>query len=787
MENNLENSFGRITVLPEDEEVAKQQIAEDLSLYGSRPDPLDAVEVNEHTQLSNLPSKRSAAEFDAPVDRPVKVRRKKESKEFGFETVTAMDWNSGATPLDAWLNQSAVPSIVPLPQTQRNTSGSSSDDLAVKELEDLKFFRTIHIEGVEEPKSIGTPGNYAMDLTILEPRTQIYLRNILDRYPLLPSYLALRLAKANCARANRLDLKRHNRGDQITSKPLQSSGHNRPQPSKRWSSIDDVAQSPKPLGYSQDGTSPDLPHPRTNKQRPYSCATCPRSFARLPNLKRHEQSHIGERSFSCGQCTQCFSRRVHLLRHQRVVHMTGHMTGPPLSREFRHQVTLNAPTAMIRQADEIPLTYLKKGSPYAVTIHDSRKGPQSTGLSRYRTVFRISFEDEQQRQNPSACWQYWKESRGVPESILRGGKLEAIEYVGPNSGRYTKEPHIKLETAYLDKFSVTWSPAPDSMTASCSILLRFNFLCTDFSQSKGVEGVPVRLYAETETSFSDTSNPLLGPTAEICFCRIKLFKGLGADVKLLIDERRIDRTVHKLEQQIALIENGNKDSGSVNKGVDQLPGKVSKCGRALWVSSQGSNGRSAAESDLHTKLAEMRYMLSSSHCISVFHAEGGEQDDLDDFSELDPEASTFRQQPSSRTTCMICSKSDHQLEDCPFRKREFSNSRASAGFWTIGGSRSRASSVQSQSSKRNSSLHGSGRLDLEDQDLSFPDNRSRRSSASFSESSAAFPPPPVYIERERLPSTDGGKEIMDEAPKPLRFFCDICEQEIEVLRRRDWQ
>lgn len=69
----------------------------------------------------------------------------------------------------------------------------------------------------------------------------------------------------------------------------------------------------------------------------------------------------------------------------------------------------------------------------------------------------------------------------------------------------------------------------------------------------------------------------------------------------------------------------------------------------------------------------------------------------------------------------------------------------------------------------------------------FSDDRSRRSSASFSESSAAFPPPPVYIERERLPSTDGDKEIMDEAPKPLRFFCDICEQEIEVLRRRDWQ
>ena len=167
----MQDSFRRITVLPEDEEVAQKQIAEDLSLYGSRPDPPDAVDINEHSQLSNLPRKRSAAESDAAVNRPAKVRRKEESKEFSFQRITAMDWNSGATPLDAWLNQSAVPSIVPLPQTQKNQSSSSSDDLAAKELEDLKVSRSIHIEGSEEPRSIETPRDSAIDLTIFKPRT----------------------------------------------------------------------------------------------------------------------------------------------------------------------------------------------------------------------------------------------------------------------------------------------------------------------------------------------------------------------------------------------------------------------------------------------------------------------------------------------------------------------------------------------------------------------------------------------------------------------------------------
>ncbi|MCJ1265253.1 hypothetical protein MMC22_005128 [Lobaria immixta] len=483
LENNLEDSFRCITILPEDEEIAKKQIAEDMSLYGSRLDPPDAVEVDEHNQLSNLPPKRSVAEFDAA-------------------RITAIDWNSGATPLDAWLNQSAVPSIVPLHQTQRNQSSSSSDNLAAKELEDLKVFRTIHIEGIEEPKSVGIPRNSAIDLTTLEPSTQIYLRNILDRYPLLPSYLALRLAKANCIRANRLEITRHNRRDQLPSKPVQVNGHD---------------CSPSSVG-SESSDSPD-------------------------------------------------------------------------AERFFDRMGLNVPK------DHIP------------ALMEDQKAQEK----------RIRERLEQQCQ------------------ALRS---------------HTEE-----------------DPLTDEQ---------------------------------------------------------------GRDV------------LHRHQQKLQ--------------------------------SSQGSIVRSAAEDDRHTRLAKMHLLPLSTRPTSVLNVRGGERDDPDYFPVIFPGGSRFVQ---SLKSCTICSKSDHQLEDCPYQKRE--------GFWWVTGSRSRASSVHSQSSKRNSSLHGSGRLDLEDQDLSFPGDRLRRSSASFSESSAAFPPPPVYIERERYPPADGSKEIMDQAPKPLRFFCDICEQEVEFLRRRDWQ
>ena len=294
---------------------------------------------------------------------------------------------------------------------------------------------------------------------------------------------------------------------------------------------------------------------------------------------------------------------------------------------------------MIRQVDEIPVTYLNKGQAYAVTVHDSVGTPQSTGPVKYRTVVRISFEDEQQRQRPSACWQLWKEGRGLAEAHQRGGKLQAVEFVDPNQGgdAETRKPRVELETAFFDCFSVTWSPAPGSSTASCSVSVRFNFLSTDFSHSKGVKGIPVRLCAKTEMITSGTPDSPPGPTAEVCFCKVKLFRDHGAERKLSNDIAHIKKTIDKLKQQISQVENGVKDvgkrkrSGSGSKPNSHRTGKVVKHKRTWSVSSQGSGGRPAAEDDLHMKLATMQDMFSSTRPASVLYLRGYEQDDPDAF------------------------------------------------------------------------------------------------------------------------------------------------------------
>ena len=291
---------------------------------------------------------------------------------------------------------------------------------------------------------------------------------------------------------------------------------------------------------------------------------------------------------------------------------------------------------MIKQADEIPVTYLNKGQAYTVSICDSMGLGPTPGPVKYRTVIRISFEDEQQRQRPSACWQLWKEGRGLAEAHQRGGKLQAVEYVDPNQGgdEETKRPRVELETASFDCFSVTWTPTPGSSTAECSVAVRFNFLSTDFSHSKGVKGIPVRLCAKTEMISSGTPDSPPGPTSEVCFCKVKLFRDHGAERKLSNDVAHIKKTIDKLKQQITQVESGVKEAGKrkrsgADKGGTHRPGKVLKHKRTWSVSSQGSNGRPAVEEDLHMKLATMQDMFTSTRPVSVLYLKGYEQDDPD--------------------------------------------------------------------------------------------------------------------------------------------------------------
>lgn len=292
---------------------------------------------------------------------------------------------------------------------------------------------------------------------------------------------------------------------------------------------------------------------------------------------------------------------------------------------------------MIKHADEIPVTYLNKGQAYTLSIVDTTPSQVPVVSTRYRTYVRISFEDEQQRRKPAACWQLWKEGRGTNEAHQRGGRLQAVEFVnqGPKAGEPSGRQSVELSSASFDGFVVTWS-SPTHGPAECAVAVRFNFLSTDFSHSKGVKGIPVRLCAKTEQLPNNMPSSAQDSQPEICYCRVKLFRDHGAERKLSNDVAHVKRTIEKLKQQISQADSGMQDlakrkrSSLPSKPSSSKPGKVLKHKRTWSMSSAGSSGgRAALEDDLHYKLATLQDMFTSTRPASVLYLKGDPDDDPD--------------------------------------------------------------------------------------------------------------------------------------------------------------
>jgi hypothetical protein len=210
---------------------------------------------------------------------------------------------------------------------------------------------------------------------------------------------------------------------------------------------------------------------------------------------------------------------------------------------------LNAATTMIHQANEIPVTYLNKDNIYSVFIVDTAPTMPGSTPVQYRTSIRISFEYGQQGQRPATHWSFWKKGPRTDEAHQRGGKLQGLEYV---EARVVTEDNsrtrVNLETASLDTFSVLWTRGSGD-SADCHIAVRFNFLSTNFSYSKGVKGIPSRFCAKAEIVSPDSlycSSEVL----KICFCEVKVFRDHDAERKLVNDIAYVKKSIDKLRQQI---------------------------------------------------------------------------------------------------------------------------------------------------------------------------------------------------------------------------------------------
>jgi hypothetical protein len=293
---------------------------------------------------------------------------------------------------------------------------------------------------------------------------------------------------------------------------------------------------------------------------------------------------------------------------------------------------------MIEQANGTPVTYLNKNQTYLVSIAGTESPPRGAKPVQYRTSIWVSFQDEQQRRNPAVYWQHWKDVRRMKETRQRGSQLHAItcvETVQPDEDdcNITK---FDLEASFPDGFSVLWASRSDG-SGACTIGLRFDFLSTDFSRSKGVQGVLNRLCVKTEI-LTPISPPSATEDPEICFCQVQLFRDHGAERKLSNNTALVKKVIKKLKEQIAEPEPRLKEyremdrarSAAMYADLITSPGKPIKRKRAMSTSSPShAGGRGTTKAELYSKLRAMQNKSISAQPVSVLYLRGASQDDYD--------------------------------------------------------------------------------------------------------------------------------------------------------------
>lgn len=332
--DKLENSSNR---LEEEDQVAQRQNEEELRLYGSRPEPMDALEVDVDTQLVDLLTNDLTMDFKTALDEAENAHKETASNsddENEDEANIYVDGNAGANPLSAWLTHSALPSVVPMQSHPLDQSIGTYFDLVEQEKKEIVVFRSVHL--ISNPESDGHVTEITEDKSVLdlELSLQIYYRNIVDRYPLLPTYLARRLAEANSIRAERLS-------------------HQRVEAAAKGKSTH-----AKLHGSNASGTT-----------------KCPDAGSVSEGTGQK-----AERNFEkvrCDLCTEVktFSRRDALTRHKRVVHP-----------DVNFPVTTRGGLEVEERVDETPKSVRKRASPYTSLSKGQPQSDYWSGETRhYRT------------------------------------------------------------------------------------------------------------------------------------------------------------------------------------------------------------------------------------------------------------------------------------------------------------------------------------------------------------------------------------------------------------------
>ncbi len=207
-------------LLPEDEKLRQSQADEDLDMFGRRPSPKDVDATAEHAKehpmsplsatfsndsipaspghLSSTLSPGNLAKLNT-IDPSMSQTSLNDAS--SARTIPSIDWNSGENAMEAWLNASAMRGNEPVLEPSDEAFKRETEQLQ-QEMEAVKDLKRIHfIATAPETQPLQ---DVMKDFQNQPLMVQVHAKKILDRYPVMPAFLAKRLANSNVRREQRL-------------------------------------------------------------------------------------------------------------------------------------------------------------------------------------------------------------------------------------------------------------------------------------------------------------------------------------------------------------------------------------------------------------------------------------------------------------------------------------------------------------------------------------------------------------------------------------------------------
>ncbi|GAB6029865.1 hypothetical protein CHUAL_005573 [Chamberlinius hualienensis] len=191
---------------------------------------------------------------------------------------------------------------------------------------------------------------------------------------------------------------------------------------------------------------------------------------------------------------------------------------PKLFSNVGFRYFLESPISTSQRREDDRITYINKGQFYGITLEYIMDSDKPLKNQTVKSMILLVFREEKSIEDEMKAWQFWHgRQHSIKQRILDADTKNSSGLVGC------------IEEVSHNAIAVYWNP----LESPAKVNVAVQCLSTDFSNQKGVKGLPLHLQIDTYEDARDS-----GPPVHRGYCQIKVFCDKGAERKTRDEERR---------------------------------------------------------------------------------------------------------------------------------------------------------------------------------------------------------------------------------------------------------